>query len=349
MWKKVAMVAAITAGLMSVSYAQDIRVIVDGDTLQFADQKPVIQDGRTLVPLRSVFEAIGASVDWNATTRTITAKKRFDVVNLEIDSKDLYKNGVKVTEMTLPAQILNGRTMVPARYVAEAFNGAVKWDSAEQLVTVETLQHTHQINDVYGVESIKNEEGTKSAVNIKYSYPIIKNENQNIEIDTINKALKEYAENWLANVKKEIEEYSLVELSKTNEGETYEYELAFDITADEEKVLSVIYRTNANIGGAHPTSLKDTMVFSFETGEKMGVEEIFNMSEEKVMYSIQRFFESVIEETPSKFYENAKKLLPEVMKNVKYYVLEDRVIFFLNPYEIAPYAAGEIEIIIDRP
>jgi len=91
------------------------------------------------------------------------------------------------------------------------------------------------------------------------------------------------------------------------------------------------------------------MVFSFSKGEQVDVEEIFNLSEEKVMYSIHRFFENLIEEKPSLFYENAKELLPEALKNVKYYVTEDRVIFFLNPYEIAPYAAGEIEIIIERP
>lgn len=349
MWKKVAMAAVVTAGLVSAGYAQEIGVTVDGKALEFQDQKPVIQEGRTLVPLRSVFEAIGATVDWNEATRTITAKKRFDVVSLEIDSKDLYKNGEKVVEMTVPAQILNGRTMVPARYVAEAFDASVKWEEENQLVTVETLQYAHRISDVYRVESIKNADETKTLLNIKYSYPVIENEEQNAAIESINEALKNYAETWAVDVRKDIEDHSLLEGVEESVSEPYEYELAFDITADEEGLLSLVYRCVAYTGGAHPNSWMEGMTYSFETGEKMGLAEIFNMSEETVMFSIEKFFGALIEEEPEEFYENAQELVPEAMKNVEYYVTEDRVIFFLNPYEIAPYAAGYVEIVVERP
>jgi len=348
MWKKVAMTAVMAAGLVSAGYAQDIDVKVDGNSLQFADQKPVIQEGRTLVPLRSVFEAIGASVDWNAETRTITAKKRFDVVSLEIDSADLYKNGTKVTEMTVPAQILNGRTMVPARYVAEAFDATVKWDGEAQLVTVETLQHAHKISDVHCVEAVKNADGSKTAVVIKYSYPVIDNPEANEVIDSLNVTLKEYADNWVVGVKEEIEEYSLVELAETAEA-PFEYELAFDITADEDKLLSVVYRNISSTGGAHPNQWKDTMVYSFETGELLTLGEIFKMDEDIVTYSMKRFYETEIEENPTQFYENALELLPEALEHLEYYVTEDRVVFFFNPYEIAPYARGYVEIITERP
>ena len=346
MWKKVAMVGVIAAGLISAGYSQEIEVRVDGATLQFPDQKPVIQDGRTLVPLRSVFEAIGATVDWNAETRCVTAKKRFDVVSLTIEDKDLYKNGSKITEMDVPAQIINGRTMVPARYVAEAFDGEVKWDGTLGLVSVATKQYAHRIKDMNKVESMKTTNGN-TAVDIKYSYPVMENLDQNSVIEAINNKLKTYVEEWVSDVKQEITDYSLMTLAEENEIK-YEYELAFDVTADEEKLLSVVYRCVANTGGAHPNSWKDAMVLSFETGEELNLVDIFNLDEDYIMMSIEKFYELDIDENPERFYENAKEILPEAMKNVEYYVTEDRVIFFFNPYEIAPYAAGYVEIMVER-
>jgi len=346
MWKIVVMLGVVMAGMLSAGYANEIEVMVDNVSLQFPDQKPIIQEGRTLVPLRSVFEAIGATVDWNADTRCVTAKKRFDVVNLTIDDKDLYKNGTKITEMDVPAQIINGRTMVPARYVAEAFDGKVTWDGTLNLVNVATEQYAHRIKDIHKVESMKTATG-KTAVDIKYSYPVIENSEQNSVVDVINEKLKSYAENWVVGVKQELEDYSLVALAEETE-EKYEYELAFDITADEEGLLSVVYRCVANSGGAHPNSWKDAMVISFETGEELNLVDIFNMDEDYIMMSIEKFYEIDIDENPEKFYENALEILPEAMKNVEYYVTEDRVIFFFNPYEIAPYAAGYVEIVVER-
>lgn len=87
----------------------DIKVIFNGTQMQF-DQPPIIQDGRTLVPVRAIFEAIGAEVEWNSRGQTITATKRniekdiapsvirgVDItVVMQIDSPIMYKNGGKI-------------------------------------------------------------------------------------------------------------------------------------------------------------------------------------------------------------------------------------------------------------
>ncbi len=138
----------------STTNAQDITVTVNGNAVSF-DQPPIIQDSRTLVPLRAIFEAMGASVEWNGETKTVTANRGSDTVSLTIGSNTLYKNDETVT-LDVPAQIVNDRTLVPARAVAESFGAFVDWNSETQTVI---------ITDTYGmVTIIDNEHPTETPI-----------------------------------------------------------------------------------------------------------------------------------------------------------------------------------------
>ena len=116
--------------------AAGIGVQVNGNALTF-DQPPIIDDGRTLVPLRVIFEALGASVEWEPSTQTITAVKDNTTVTLRIDSNILVKNGANI-QLDVPAKIVGGRTLVPARAVAESFGADVGWDQSTQIVEIST-------------------------------------------------------------------------------------------------------------------------------------------------------------------------------------------------------------------
>lgn len=113
--------------------AADISVELDGNKLSF-EQPPVIINERTLVPLRAIFEALNASVDWDDATKTVTSAKDDVTVKLTIGSNILYKNG-EAKELDVPAQIVGeGYTMVPARAIAEAYGVAVDWNDATKTV-----------------------------------------------------------------------------------------------------------------------------------------------------------------------------------------------------------------------
>ena len=113
---------------------QNISVIINGNPVEF-DQPPVIQNDRTLVPLRAIFEALNAQVDWDADTQTVTAQRGDISIKLQIGSDQLYINGKAVT-LGVPAQIIGGRTMVPARAIAESFGADVAWDNETRTVTI---------------------------------------------------------------------------------------------------------------------------------------------------------------------------------------------------------------------
>jgi len=101
-----------------------------GGTVVF-DQPPVIQNGRTLVPVRAVFEALLVDVEWDNATQTVTASKGSLVVKLTIGSNIMTRNNAPIT-LDVPAQVINGRTLIPLRAAAEAFQAEVIWDAATQ-------------------------------------------------------------------------------------------------------------------------------------------------------------------------------------------------------------------------
>ncbi|MCH5186999.1 MAG: copper amine oxidase N-terminal domain-containing protein [Oscillospiraceae bacterium] len=102
-------------------------------------QKPVIVDGRTLVPLRAIFEAMGAEVDWDGESQKVTATRDGITINLNIGSNELVVNGETV-ELDVPAQLINNTTMVPVRAIAESFNCEVDWNDGARRVYIKEAE-----------------------------------------------------------------------------------------------------------------------------------------------------------------------------------------------------------------
>lgn len=116
-----------------------VYVRVNGRLLTF-DQKPIIENGRTLVPFRAIFEALGADVSWNNDTQQVTAKRGDSHISLIIGDKNMLVNYNQIVQLDVPPKILNGRTMVPLRAVSEAYGANVSWDNSKRLVTIELAQ-----------------------------------------------------------------------------------------------------------------------------------------------------------------------------------------------------------------
>lgn len=121
---------------MTVSADDDITVYVNNQAVQF-DQKPIIENDRTLVPVRAIFEALDAEVSWNQEKQLVSAVKGSDSVSLQIGSK-LMKQNQKLIVLDVAPRILNDRTLVPLRAVSESFSAYVEWQEENRTVVITT-------------------------------------------------------------------------------------------------------------------------------------------------------------------------------------------------------------------
>lgn len=140
-------------GLHTVNAAveNNINVILNGSNLVF-DQPPIIENGRTLVPMRTIFESMGAIIEWNEETQSAFVKKGTNNFMLQIGNNKAYQNEKEITLDVAPV-ILNGRTLVPVRFVAESLNAKVDWDETNNsVVIVETKEAIQEINPKVQIE-----------------------------------------------------------------------------------------------------------------------------------------------------------------------------------------------------
>jgi len=102
-------------GAFDIYSLSDIKICVNGQYLQL-DVPPVIENGRTLVPVRGVFESINADVEWVPESKKVNVYKNDIVITLKINSNIAYINDNAV-RLDVPARIVGGRTLVPVRFM----------------------------------------------------------------------------------------------------------------------------------------------------------------------------------------------------------------------------------------
>jgi len=130
-------IAMAMSQMIGVSANSEVRVTINGQQVNFADQTPAIIDGRTLVPVRGVFEMLDFDVNWDSTTQTATLVNTYYIVNISIGNKVFINNGQNHT-LDVYAQIIGGRTMLPIRAVVESVGYSVAWDSTTNTVVIST-------------------------------------------------------------------------------------------------------------------------------------------------------------------------------------------------------------------
>lgn len=123
---------------ISTLLTKEISVLLNNNVLSFS-QPPYIENGTTRVPMRAIFEALNAEVDYEAATKTITVRKGSTIIKLITGASTATING---REMTLTASVenRNGSTMVPLRFVSEALGAEVIWDGKNKIITINLVE-----------------------------------------------------------------------------------------------------------------------------------------------------------------------------------------------------------------
>lgn len=126
-----------SVGAVFAAEDKTITVFVDGKELSF-DVPPTSENGRTLVPMRAIFEALDAKVEWIGDENKVVATKDDTVVVLVIGSNIMLKNGEEIV-LDVPAKAIDGRTLVPVRAISEALDASVNWIGEEYKVDIKSL------------------------------------------------------------------------------------------------------------------------------------------------------------------------------------------------------------------
>ncbi len=123
--------------MLNSAYGAGINVKLDNENVEFESQQPVIVDGRTLIPLRGVFEKLGYEITWDAQSKTAVFVKEGTEVRVTVNADSFSVNGEE-NVLDVPAQIINGSMMLPLRAVGEATGLEVNWDGDSKTVSLFT-------------------------------------------------------------------------------------------------------------------------------------------------------------------------------------------------------------------
>lgn len=117
--------------------AKEVKIEIDGKAMVPKDMPAVIIDGRTMLPMRQIAQELGCEVNWNEAAKQIYVMRGSDIIVFTVDSKTGYENGKEFT-MDVPATIVNDRTMLPVRVLADALHLNIKWDDPNRIVSIQS-------------------------------------------------------------------------------------------------------------------------------------------------------------------------------------------------------------------
>ena len=111
------------------------QLIADGDMVMDLEVAPIIINDRTMVPMRDIFTVLGANIQWDDETKTVYALKNGVMIVIQIGKDIMFVNNTRV-ELDAPAVIVDDRTMVPLRAIAQAYGSTVNYDDETKTVTI---------------------------------------------------------------------------------------------------------------------------------------------------------------------------------------------------------------------
>ena len=140
-------------------YKDRIDVFYDVELLIF-DVDPIIENGRTLVPMRAIFEAMGCAVYYSEADgkQIVIARRANDALILTIGEDKMYFNGKEIA-LDVPAKIKDGRTLIPLRAISEAFECGVYWDEEAKTIDIYSNANAYAVYPEKLSETITDDEG----------------------------------------------------------------------------------------------------------------------------------------------------------------------------------------------
>jgi len=302
-------VSAMALMCVSVHAEENVKIVLNGETLHQEGQPAVIQNGTTMIPFRTIFEAFDACVDWIPQTKTIVASKGMTSLKMQIGSDKLYLNGEEKTIAKAPV-IMNDSTMVPLRTVSEMLEAKVDWneDAKTVFITTDQTEQAHVSHTEYYTKEYKNDDNILLFKAVA-AYPFFEGE-EGEKIDNINSLYSSRAREFADEVINQFgEEAKKAHEKAVLEGTVYVPQIMmyqYEISYDKYNYISVVEQWGEPGGDLYHF---DALNFDTTTGKVLESTDFVNMTKDEL----------------------------KTLSVYSFYIYDNKVIMFLNSDNIYLY------------
>ena len=245
------------------AYAADaVTVKLNGSQMEF-DVNPVIENSRTLVPFRKIFEALDCAVSYTKENgaQVVTANRGNQWITLEIGKNEITVDG-ETKKLDVAPKIVNGRTLVPLRAISEGLDCTVDWSADTKTVDIQKKQGQYAVSSAHISKNITDDKGN-ILITVAFEYPVIENKDNNAFITAVNEQYKKDAEAAISEAEAEFKDSAAAVLA--SEGKNYHpmvFTRSFEVSLNQDNLLSITQLDYANTYGAHPNTLKSSKTFN---------------------------------------------------------------------------------------
>lgn len=326
----VILILCLTASLLPVFANDEITVLVNGEKVNF-DQAPVIENGRTLVPVRAIFEKLGAQVSYEPVRKKVYAELGSRYVAFLIGADTIYTNDGG-TKIDTPAKIVNDRTLVPVRAVSEGFGAKVGWDQSTKTVSIVSdigsnpVRYRYQSYNSYSLDNTIVLKGI-------CAYPELKSDSAIAA--TLNGKFKDGAFEYIQylcdqpNTAATIIYDNYKSAGKKGDFYPVEYKRTFDVSFNRGQVVSFVFHTLTGTNGDFSQGkLKSGRTYDLSTGNLLRRENIFSIPAQEISELLVEAFNNDIAANPHMYKATASEYVKDNVNNTEFYLDDYGVVFF---------------------
>lgn len=200
-------------------------------------------------------------------------------------------------------------------------------------------------------QNVETEDGVL-LMTVKAVYPVLTASVESELIPEFNQLFKERAEQYVQGVLntylQEEAEDNVIQyyLNNSENFLPYGFEFSAEVTYQQDGLISLLWSQYSFLGGAHGYTAYDGETYDLNTGEPLSLGDLLDMKDDKAYELVEQRYQGVLQVHPEDFSENASQFVSEHIREIEYYLDADGVNVFFQVYDVAPYAAGRIDIII---
>ena len=321
--------AVLVFGAVPAYAADAVTVNLNGSQMEF-DVNPVIENSRTLVPFRKIFEALDCAVSYTKENgaQVVTANRGNQWITLEIGKNEITVDG-ETKKLDVAPKIVNGRTLVPLRAISEGLDCTVDWSADTKTVDIQKKQGQYAVTSAHISKNITDDKGN-ILITVAFEYPVIENKDNNAFITAVNEQYKKDAEAAISEAEAEFKDSAAAVLA--SEGKNYHpmvFTRSFEVSLNQDNLL--------------PNTLKSSKTFNLAENKALTLSEVLGKNAADTDSYVKEKFEAYVKEDAGElidYQENIEKALSAV----NFCLTEDALVLYYNPYDILPYAAGSPEV-----